>query len=91
LINDRRYRLEVRVRLEGQGVSVNVFLDSEKHLSWQGPHKALLDKDVWMPPRSRSLGLFGYELSIVVHTIDLRVVSDRAVKLTIDYSLPPSD
>lgn len=57
LNNNQRYDLEVRVRLEGDMVSIEALLDGEPYLRWAGPAALLTPPNCWELPDLRCVGL----------------------------------
>ena len=77
LANDRRYTMEISVRLDGTEAAVTVTLDDRPFLFYRGPAAALALSKEWMLPGRTCLGLAA-QSDVVFHSVKLRMTSGQA-------------
>jgi hypothetical protein len=80
LINGRRYKLDVYVKLEDNlQSSIAVDINGTAFIRWKGPQLALTEDVFWRMPQPYTLGVASQE-PIIFHSIQLRM-KDGAAKL----------
>ena len=80
LNNNRRYTLEVTVRLDADQAAVTANLDGRPLLFYRGPVRSLGLDDDWRIPRRNCLGLVA-QSAAVFHSVQLKPVSGKAKML----------
>lgn len=77
LANDRRYTLQVAVRLDDDQAAVTAELDGRPFLFYRGPVRSLDLEREWRLPCRQCLGVIA-ESGAVFHTVELKMVSGEA-------------
>ena len=77
LANDRRYTLEVAVRLDDDQAAVTAELDGRPFLFYRGPARSLDLDHEWRLPCRQCLGLVT-QSGAVFHSVELKMVSGEA-------------
>ena len=80
LVNNRRYRLLVRVRTDGGSATVEALLDGNPCVRWSGKQSALHIWGGWRLPQAKQLGLIANESAVTFHSVRLRPVSGKAYR-----------
>lgn len=76
LANDRRYRLLLQVRVEGENAAITAMLDGDRLISWSGKQKSLSPFGAWDRPWQPGLGTADGQTRF--HAARLRLVAGRA-------------
>ncbi len=74
LENDREYALEITVLQQPQSVSIDVLLDGQPLMNWQGPAEVIITED---SPRIRLSA--GFRTRVTFHQVMLRVLNGCAI------------
>ena len=77
LNNNRRYTLEVTVRLDDDQAAVTANLDGRPLVFYRGPVRSLGLDDDWRIPRRKGLGLVA-QSPAVFHSVQLKPISGKA-------------
>lgn len=74
LDNDREYALEITVLQQPQTVKIEVFLDGQSILNWEGPPELIKTQET-----PRILLSAGFKTTVTFHQVRLRILNGRAV------------
>jgi hypothetical protein len=91
LKNNRRYRIDLHVRVTGDRASIAVDLDNVELTSWEGPLAQLGPGQAWSCPGPCPLAIGANLCATAFHTLSLRPLSGRAKLLERRDVLPTSD
>lgn len=78
LVNGRTYRMLARVRINGDWASVEVILDDEPFVSWEGDSARLKISEGWTLPEWKRPALGTFQSSVKFSKARLRTVSGKA-------------
>ncbi len=86
LNNSQRYLLNASVRVEGKEASVAVSLDGVPLLTWKGLQESLAERRGWTGSNwdsaaCRCFGVGGKEVAVTFHSVRLRMITGRALRL----------
>ena len=82
LANKKLHSLAVKVVLSGDSANITARLNNSKIIDWNGQRSALSLARVWPLPGPMALGIAAHEITLVVHTLKLRALSDQLRKVT---------
>ena len=69
---DRDYTLRLLVRPFAAKSSIQVFLDRDRVVNWEGPQSALSTQDEWTIPQSGAFGLAGSDVAVTFKSLRVR-------------------
>ena len=78
LVNGREYALHVTVLPKGDQARIAVRLDGKPYIAWSGSQSALSLPSSWALPKSRCVGLGGWESTVVFRSARLKMLSGQA-------------
>ena len=78
LVNDRRYRVLISVRMKDRAATVRVWLDRQLLITWEGKQSSLGIAPVWQLPYRQRAGLGSDDGSVTFHAASFRSVSGTA-------------
>jgi len=90
LINGHRYCELISVRLEGDKAKVDVSLDNQAIISWNGRQETLDVPPFWSLPKRHRPALAGYDSDVVFHSALVRVTAGN-VRMAPPHVSPPID
>jgi len=86
LVNERRYRVLISVRIKNDEAAVHASLDGKPLIAWEGKQSSLSIAPVWQLPHPERAGLGADDATVTFHAASFRSVSGTT-KLT----SPPSE
>lgn len=72
LENGRKYEVAVQVRLQSVKAQIDVSLDGQPYISWEGPRSSLKVMSPWEMPQKEVLGLGAAWSDVVFHSLEVR-------------------
>ena len=88
---DRDYTLRLVVRPLAAKSSIQVFLDRDRVVNWEGPQSALSTQDEWAIPQSGAFGLAGFDVAVTFKSLRVRKRRGREAALLAPAPVASSD
>jgi hypothetical protein len=87
LVNERRYRVLISVRTNGDEATVHASLDGKSLIAWEGKQSSLSIAPVWQLPHQKRVGLGASDATVTFHAASICSVSGTT-KMTAAPSEP---
>ncbi len=76
IINGQRYQTLVQVQTDGDGARIEVWLDGNPFLHWQGRVQSLSSAPNWMLPESSRVAIGSNQGTVTFHAVRARILND---------------